>query len=256
MASPDGPVVAVTGGASGIGLQVARDLVAQGARVVLAGRTAASVRRAVEACGPDRCEGVVADVGLREDNARIVDAARARFGGLDAFVANAGISIPLQPIEDLPVEAFDRVMATNARGVFLGLQAAIPALRERGGGSIVIVASIGGVKARGGGNAAYIASKHAAVGLMRTAAVETAPHGIRVNAVLPGPTDTEMIRAIARSKAPQDAALGKEAILRGMPLARYGTVAEVASLVVFLVSDRSGFCTGGVYPVDGGLSAV
>jgi NAD(P)-dependent dehydrogenase (short-subunit alcohol dehydrogenase family) len=256
MASADGPVVAVTGGASGIGLQVARDLVAEGARVVIAGRGAASVARAVEALGAERCEGVVADVGLPGDNARIVEAARSRFGGLDAFVANAGISIPLQEIEDLPVEAFDRVMAVNTRGVFLGLQAAIPALRERGGGSIVIVASIGGIKARGGGNAAYIASKHAAVGLMRTAAVEAAPHGIRVNAVLPGPTDTEMIRAIARSKAPEDAELGKQAILRGMPLARYGTVAEVASLVVFLVSARSGFCTGGVYPVDGGLSAV
>ena len=251
-----GQVVAITGGATGIGLEVARILVRDGANVVIAGRTEHKIRAAVQECGEQHCEGVVADVSMPQDNARIVDAARQRFGGLDAFIANAGISIALKQIVDLPVEEFDHVMTNNSRSVFLGLQAAMPALRERGGGSIVVVSSIAGIKARGGGNAAYVASKHAAIGLARTAAFEGGPHGIRVNAVLPGPTDTEMIQALAHAKDPQDPAHGRQMILQGMPLGRYGTVQEVARLIVFLASRESGFCTGGVYAADGGLSAL
>jgi 3alpha(or 20beta)-hydroxysteroid dehydrogenase len=252
----DGLVAVITGGATGIGLETARILASEGARLVIAGRTESRIRSAVEELGSDRCEGLVADVATVEGNARIADAARRRFGGMDVFVANAGISIELREIAELPVEEFDRLMAVNTRGVFLGLQSAMRAMRERGGGSIVVIASIAGVKARGGGNGAYVASKHAAVGLTRTAAVEGGPHGIRVNAVLPGPTDTEMIRSIARSKDPDDPERAREMIVHGMPLGRYGTVGEVARLVAFLASPESGFCTGGVYAADGGLSAV
>jgi NAD(P)-dependent dehydrogenase (short-subunit alcohol dehydrogenase family) len=147
-------------------------------------------------------------------------------------------------------------MAVNVRGVFLGLKAAIPALRARGKGSVVVVSSIAGIKARGTGNAAYVASKHAELGLVKTAAVECGPYGIRVNSVLPGPTDTVMIRELEAARARDTGGSGREAILRGMPLARYGEPEEVARLIAFLASDDSGFCTGGVYTADGGFSAV
>jgi NAD(P)-dependent dehydrogenase (short-subunit alcohol dehydrogenase family) len=142
------------------------------------------------------------------------------------------------------------------RGVFLGLKHAIPALKKRKGGSIIITSSIGGIKARGQGNSAYITSKHAEIGLMRTASVECAPFNIRVNCVLPGPTDTRMMHSIEEGRSPGAPEKARETILSGLPLKRYGTADEIASLMLFLVSDEASICTGGVYAADGGLSAI
>ena len=139
---------------------------------------------------------------------------------------------------------------------FSGLKNAIPAMHKRGGGSIVIVSSIGGIKARGTGNSAYVASKHAEIGLMRTAAMENTAHNVRVNAVLPGPTETRMIRSIEENRSPGAPDQARAAILEGLPLKRYGTAEEVAQLILFLVSDAASICTGGVYLADGGLSAI
>jgi NAD(P)-dependent dehydrogenase (short-subunit alcohol dehydrogenase family) len=252
----EGKVAVITGGGGGIGTAVAGILLAEGASVLLAGRTRKTLEKAAEALASDRCDIVVADVAVVEDSRRIVDTAQSRFGGLDVYIANAGIGLPTWSIVDLPVESFDQVMAVNVRGVFLGLKAAIPALRARGKGSVVVVSSIAGIKARGTGNAAYVASKHAELGLVKTAAVECGPYGIRVNSVLPGPTDTVMIRELEAARARDTGGSGREAILRGMPLARYGEPEEVARLIAFLASDDSGFCTGGVYTADGGFSAV
>lgn len=251
-----GKVAVVTGAGGGIGRAVAARLVAEGARVVLAGRTRSALEQVAAALGPEHCEPVEADVSRVGDNDRIIDAATARFGGVDVFIANAGIGLPTCGIADLPVESFDGVIAVNLRGVFLGLKSAIPALRARGKGSIVVVSSIAGVKARGAGNAAYVASKHAVVGLVKTAAVECAPYGIRVNSVLPGPTDTAMIHQLEAARSRDTGGDGKEAILRGMPLGRYGHADEIARLITFIASDEAGFCTGGIYTADGGLSAV
>jgi NAD(P)-dependent dehydrogenase (short-subunit alcohol dehydrogenase family) len=147
-------------------------------------------------------------------------------------------------------------MAVNVRGVFLGLKYAIPAIRRRGRGSIVITSSIGGIKARGQGNSAYITSKHAEIGLMRSAAIECAPHNIRVNCVLPGPTETRMIRNIEEGRSPGAPQRAREVILSGLPLKRYGTPEEIANLILFLASDEASICTGGIYAADGGLSAL
>ena len=249
-------VAIITGGGSGIGLATAKMLVAEGAQVVIAGRTRARLEQAAASLGSERCEIVEADTSRPEDNERIVAAATKRFGGVDVFIANAGIGLPTWSIVDLPVESFDQVIAVNVRGVFLGLKSVIPAMRERGKGSIVVVSSIAGLKARGTGNAAYVASKHAELGLVKTAAVEAAPYGIRVNSVLPGPTDTTMIRELEAARSRDTGGKGREAILRGMPLARYGHVDEVAGLITFLASDQAGFCTGGDYTADGGFSAI
>jgi NAD(P)-dependent dehydrogenase (short-subunit alcohol dehydrogenase family) len=252
----EGKVAVITGGGGGIGRATAALLVAEGARVVLAGRTSAPLDEVAATLGREHCEIVEADVSRPDGNERIVAAALSRFGGLDVFIANAGIGSALCSIVDLPVESFDQVMAVNVRGVFLGMKSAIPALRARGKGCIVVISSIAGLKGRGTGNAAYVASKHAELGLIKTAAIECAPYGIRVNCVVPGPTDTSMIRQLEAGRSREADGQGREAILRGMPLARYGKPDEIARLIAFLASDEAGFCTGGAYTADGGLSAV
>lgn len=248
--------IVLTGASSGIGLAAVQLFAQEGAKLMLVGRNEAALASAVDAVGKRDAAYVVADVSKPEDNERFIRAAEERFGSIDTFIANAGVDGAAASIVDYPVEMFDQVMAINVRSVFLGLKYAIPALKKRVGGSIVITSSIGGIKARGQGNSAYIASKHAEIGLMRVAAVECAPFNIRVNCVLPGPTDTRMMRNIEESRSPGAPEKTREAVIAGLPLKRYGTAEEIARLMLFLVSDEASICTGGVYMADGGLSAI
>ncbi len=249
-------VVVLTGAGSGIGLATVNLFAAEGAKLMLAGRNKKALVSAVKAVGEDNAAYVVADVSQPEDNRQLIEAAEREFGGIDVFIANAGTEGAMLPIVDYPVETFDEVMAVNVRGVFLGLKYAIPALKKRVGGSIIITSSIAGIKARGQGNSAYVASKHAEIGLMRTASSECAPFNIRVNCVLPGPTQTRMMRSIEEGRSPGAPEKAREAMVAGLPLRRYGTAEEIASLMLFLASDESSICTGGVYTADGGLSAI
>ena len=248
-----GKVAVITGAGSGIGLATAQLFAREGAHLVLAGRNEQALMDVALSC-PGSIWQVV-DVSRPEDNERMINAALMRHGRLDVFFMNAGVEGVVAPIVDYPIDVFDQVMAVNVRGVFLGLKYAITAMRASGG-SIIITSSIGGIQARGQGNSAYIVSKHAEVGLMRTASVECAPHNIRVNCVLPGPIDTRMMRSVEEGRSPGSPEKAREALTAGLPFKRYGTVDEVANLVLFLASDEASYCTGGLYSVDGGLSAL
>jgi len=159
------------------------------------------------------------------------------------------------PIIDSPVEAFDKVMAVNIKGVWLGLKYVIPAMLDNGGGSIVITSSMAGLK--GTPNISpYITSKHAVVGMMRSVSQEYATQGIRINTVNPAPIETRMMRSLETGFAPGQEEAAKAQLSQMMPMGRYGEPEEVANLMAFLCSDDASFCSGGVYSVDGGGSAM
>jgi NAD(P)-dependent dehydrogenase (short-subunit alcohol dehydrogenase family) len=254
-----GKVAIITGGAGGIGRAAGRLFVEEGARVLLVDLDAAALRDAVESIGGESASYAVADVTEPEQVEHFVQTAVERYGGVDIFLANAGTEGRPGPIPDSPVENFDRVMAVNVRGVWLGLKYVIPAMRQRGGGSIVITSSTAGIGGRAGGSA-YVTSKHAVIGLMRSAAMECAPLGIRVNTVNPAAIETRMMRSIEEMIA-ENRGGGSEMIEQikaslaaTIPLGRYGQPEEVARMMLFLASDESSYCTGGVYMVDGGMS--
>jgi NAD(P)-dependent dehydrogenase (short-subunit alcohol dehydrogenase family) len=255
MAKLAGKVSLITGGARGIGLAAAKRFVAEGSTVVLVDVDEPPLREAAAAIGSDRVTTIVADVSRAQDVESFVRASVERFGGIDVFVANAGIEGDVRPIVEYPTDTFDRVIAVNVRGVWLGLKFAIPELAKRGGGSIIITSSVAGIHGYAG-IAAYVTSKHAVVGMMRTAAIECAAQKIRVNTVNPAPIETRMMRALEEGLAPGQAEQAKQQLLTTIPMGRYGTAEEVADLMLFLASDDSRYCTGGVYMVDGGISAV
>ena len=255
-----GKIALITGGAGGIGQAAARQFTDEGARVVLVDLNEAALQSVVRSIGEDMASYEVADVTKPEQVESYVNSAVERWGGIDIFLANAGIEGELSPIPDYPIEVFDRVMAVNVRGVWLGLKYVVPVMRERGGGSIVITSSTAGISGSAG-ISPYVTSKHAVIGLMRSAALECAPLGIRVNTVNPAPIETRMMRSLeemrvaAADNSEVTVERTKQAFTARIPLQRYGDPEEVARMMLFLASDESSFCTGGVYMVDGGRSA-
>ncbi|MEW6269296.1 MAG: SDR family oxidoreductase [Thermodesulfobacteriota bacterium] len=250
-----GKVALVTGGAGGIGRAVCERLAGEGARIVAVDLDRGALEpvvAAVERLGAEAL-AVAGDVSRADDVKRsFVEAAR-RFGGVDLLVNNAGVEGIVKPIEDYPEEEFDRVQAVNVRGVFLGLKYGHAALRARGGGAIVNLSSVAGIT----GSpvmSAYIASKHAVVGLTRSAAVSFPAAGIRVNAVLPAPVETRMMRSLEEGFAPGAAETLKKALLTQIPLGRYAEPAEVAGVIAFLLSDEASYVNGALYTVDGGMT--
>lgn len=254
MGKLDGKVAIVTGASGGIGAASAALFVAEGASVMLVDLDEEALRRVAREIGGDRvaiCPGDVSDPGY---SARYVEETVRRFGGVDILFANAGIEGKFSPLLQYPLADFDRVLAVNVRGVFLGIQQAAPRIAERGGGSIVITSSVAGVIGSPG-LSAYIASKHAVIGLMKTAACELAPMNIRVNTLNPGPIENRMMRSIEEQASPGHGDEVKKGFLSMVPLGRYGTNEEMAKMALFLASDDSSYSTGAVFMGDGGFVA-
>lgn len=255
MARLNGKVALITGATGGIGLATAKRFRLEGAKLILADLDAAQLDAAAAELGADDVLPVATDVTDAAAMAAAVAAGLERFGQLDVAFLNAGIEGAIAPITDYSLDDYEKVMAVNVRGVFLGLKSVIPPMRKARGGSIIITSSLAGLRGMAR-ISAYVASKHAAVGLMKAAALECASANIRVNTINPAPIATRMIEALEEGFAPGATAAIKEKIEKAVPLRRYGEPAEVAALALFLASDDATFITGNTYPVDGGMSAA
>ncbi len=247
-----GKVVLVTGASTGIGAHAARLFAREGASVVLTARTA---ERLAEVSGEiSRAGGtasyVAGEISMADDVQRIVDAVLERHGRLDGAFNNAGISQGGTALADIDEDRFDRILAVNVKGVWLAMRAEIRALLagERPG-SIVNTSSVGGLRG-GAGLGAYSASKHAVIGLTRSAAREYGQHGLRINVITPGTTDTPMITAW-KQREPGIA----EHLNSITPLGRAAQPCEIAEAAVWLLSDRASYVSGATLTVDGGLLA-
>jgi 3alpha(or 20beta)-hydroxysteroid dehydrogenase len=247
-------VAVVTGAGGVIGRELALALARHSAAVLSVDHDAGlaeETAEAVRAAGGD-CVAHATDVTSEEQVAGMVEAATSRWGRLDWLANNAGIEGPAGPIEEFSTEGFRQVMEVNVLGVFLGMKHALPVMHRQGGGRIVNTASVAGLYATPR-LVAYGASKHAVIGMTRTAAIENARRGIAVNAVCPGPQASRMMESIEQRVAPDNPAAMHAAYEATVPMGRYGDPAEVAQVAAWLLAEAPSYLTGQTIVVDGGL---
>ena len=243
-------VAVVTGGGGDIGRAASVLLAKQGAKVLVVDIDQDAIDKTVsevKAAGGE-AEGFKADVSKSADCEAYAGKAAELWGRIDLFFNNAGIEGKGAPLAEYPEDEFDKVMAINVKGVFLGIKAVVPYMKK--GSAIVNTSSLAGLQGfpKLG---AYVASKHAINGMTRTAAAELAPSNIRVNAICPSPIQGRMMSSVE-----QETESSEEAFRQIVPLGRYGTPQEVANLTLMLLSDEASYLTGGIYTVDGGASAA
>lgn len=251
-----GKVAIITGATGGIGEATTRRFLDEGARVMVTGRNPEKLAETVERLGPnERLAHFTADAVDEAQTQASIEATVERFGGLDIVFANAGVEGVIKPIDEQTQKDLLAVLQPNVMGVWNLLHHAIPHLKRRGGGSIMITSSTAGLTGFPG-LSSYCASKHAVIGMMRAAAAELAPEKIRVNTINPGPIDNRMMASLENQISPDEPESMKATIKTMIPLGRYGTNEEVANLAVFLASDESTFTTGSVNVIDGGFTAL
>ena len=248
----DGKVAVVTGAAGVIGTATIRLLAERGARIVAVDRRELDLQSAIKDLpAAAQALAVTADVTDENEVAEYVRAAVDKFGAIDVFYNNAGIEGDVAPITRYSLEAFRRVLDVNVVGVFLGLKHVLPVMLKQNKGSIINTASIAGLI----GSpevAVYSASKHAVIGLTRSAALECSTTNVRVNCVCPGLIDSRMLSAIIQGR---NAPTPNDKIVERIPARRLGQASEVASIVAFLASEEASYVSGSAYTVDGGRTA-
>ena len=251
----DGRVAVVTGAAGVIGSATMWLLAERGAKLVAVDRRPQDLQAAIVDLPPSaQALAVTADVTREDEVAGYVRAAVDKFGTIDVFYNNAGVEGDIAPITRYSLEAFRNVIDVNVVGVFLGLKHVLPVMFKQNKGSIINTASIAGLT---GATeiAAYTASKHAVVGLTKSAALECAATAVRVNCVCPGLIDSRMLSAIIEGRNPGNAPVANDKIVERIPARRLGQASEVASIVAFLASDEASYVSGSAYTVDGGRTA-
>lgn len=246
-------VAIVTGAAQGIGAATVRKLVGRGLKLVAVDLDGAALAVLARELGP-ACVPLCLDAASQEGVETYVATAIERFGGIDYLHNNAGIEGRAAPIDASDPEQFWRVIRVNVDSAYLGMRAVLPHMYRQRHGAVVNMASQAGI--RGVPKlSAYVASKHAVVGLTRSAALEAAPHGVRVNCVAPGQIETRMIRSLEEQWGQGNGAAVHEHLVSLIPLGRYGQPGEIANLVAWLFSDEASFVNGATYSADGGTTA-
>lgn len=245
-----GKTAIITGGAGGIGLATASLFIKEGANVMLVDNSEDKLLAAIKELNSQHADYSVADVSKVDATHDYVEATLSKWGKIDIFFNNAGIEGVFKPISEYPEETFEKVIAVNLKGVWLGCQNVIPKMEE--GGSVIITSSVAGLKGFSG-LGAYVASKHAVIGIMRVAALEFADKRIRVNSIHPGPVNNRMMRAIEKQITPDKPTEAQHNFETSIPFARYAESSEIAELVLFLASDESKYITGTTQVIDGGM---
>jgi NAD(P)-dependent dehydrogenase (short-subunit alcohol dehydrogenase family) len=244
------PVILITGALTGIGRATAVAFAKEGARIVVSGRREAegeALETELRSVGADAAF-IKADVQHDDEVRDLVDGTVARFGRIDAAVNNAGTEGRLGPVTEQTAESYAATFDTNVLGTLLSMKHELRVMQAQGSGSIINISSTYGHEGAAGASV-YAASKHAVEGMTKSAALEAAGFGVRVNAVAPGPTDTGMLTRFTGT------AERKAAMTKGVPLGRLGEPAEIARAAVFLASDHASFVTGQILAADGGKSA-
>ena len=244
-------VAIITGGSGDIGKATAKLFLAEGAKVMLIGRKEDKLKSAIKELKSENVSFCVADVTKVEDTKKYTETTLKKFGSIDIFFNNAGIEGPVRPIKEYPEADFDKVIDVNVKGVWLGCKYVIPKMNN--GGSVMITSSVAGIKGFSG-LGAYVASKHAVIGIMRVAAIEFANRGIRVNTIHPGPVNNRMMRSIEESISPGHAIDVQKEFEADILFKRYAESEEIAQLTLFLASDASKYITGAMHVIDGGMN--
>ena len=245
-------VAIITGGGGGIGKATARLFLEEGAKVVIVDVGREILEEASLELDHENLSYCVADVSKVADTEKFVKHALEVYNKIDIFFANAGIEGTSKPIAEYPDDMYDKVMAVNIKGVWLGIKHVIPRMEK--GSSVMITSSVAGLKGFAG-LGAYVASKHAVIGLMRVAALENAVRKIRVNTIHPGPVDNDMMRRIEKDMDPDNPREVMKGFEATIPFGRYINSSEIADMALFLASNDSRSITGCMHVVDGGMLA-
>ena len=245
-------VAIITGGSGSIGKTTAKLFLEEGAAVMLVDLNEDVLKKAVHELNSAEVKYCVADVSKSHDVEHYIAETVKQFGKIDVFFNNAGIEGVVKPLVDYPEDVFDKVLSVNVKGIWLGNKYAIPQMND--GGSIIMTSSVAGLLGFAH-LSAYVTSKHAVVGIMRTTALEVAPRKIRVNSVHPAPVNNRMMRSIDEGASAGHASEVQKQFEASIPFARYAEPLEIAKLVLFLASEDSQYITGTTQVIDGGMCA-
>lgn len=254
----EGKVAIITGGAGGIGKKAAEIFLREGAKVSLVDMDKEKLEEVQKDLSDDNVLIIEANVTKEDDVKNYVSQTVDKFGSVDIFFNNAGIIGDVGAIDEQSLDNFNKVLSINATGIFLGMKHVIPVMKKQQSGSIINTSSVDGL--RGSPNMApYATSKHAVVGLTKTASLEVAENNVRVNSIHPAPVSGGMMKTVEKGQsASQDSDVEQmeEEFSKSIPLGHYADAENIANLVLFLASDESRFITGAEYRVDGGMGAT